>query len=116
MNRTTARNHDTAPSNSASALCRELLWDSGDKPEWIQLLPLGPAVEGRDGRAWTMSDADAVVAASELPLVLDWEHATEIKAPKGDEAPAAGWITELRVHRDGVDMVGVIPEQWRGHQ
>jgi phage I-like protein len=86
------------------------MWDSGDKPEWIQLLPLGPAVEGRDGRAWTMSDADAVVAATELPLVLDWEHATEIKAPKGDEAPAAGWIVELSVVRE--ESAGRTPGVW----
>ena len=31
----------------------------------------------------------------EIPI--DWEHATEIKAPQGEPAPAAGWITRLEV-------------------
>ncbi len=35
------------------ALCTDL---SGDKtpPEWVELLPAGPEIEGRDGRSWTL--------------------------------------------------------------
>lgn len=105
----TARNRLDAE-QSASALCRELLWGSGEAPEWIQLMPIGPAVDGRDGRAWTMPDPDAVVRASELPMVLDWEHSTEVKAPKGEEAPAAGWITALDVVRE--ESAGRTPGIW----
>lgn len=105
----TARNRLDAE-QSASALCRELMWGSGEAPEWIQLMPIGPAVDGRDGRAWNMSDPDAVVAASELPMVLDWEHATEIKAPQGEPAPAAGWIKELSVVRE--ESAGRSPGIW----
>lgn len=107
----TARNRLDAE-QSASALCRELMWGSGEAPEWIQLMPIGPAVDGRDGRAWTMSDPDAVVAASELPMVLDWEHATEIKAPQGEPAPAAGWIKELSVVRVEAAGAGRAPGIW----
>lgn len=111
MTGTTATTRNRADAEqSAQALCRELMWDSGEAPEWIQLMPIGPAVDGRDGRAWTMSDPDAVVAATELPMVLDWEHATEIRAPKGEPAPAAGWIKELSVVRE--DSAGRTPGIW----
>jgi phage I-like protein len=42
-----------------------------------------------------------------LDLPLDWEHASELKAPKGESAPAAGWITALEV-RDGGSLWGKI--------
>ena len=105
----TARNRLDAE-QSASALCRELMWDSGEAPEWIQLMPIGPAVDGRDGRSWTMSDPEAVVRDTTLPMVLDWEHSTEIKAPKGDEAPAAAWLVELDVVRE--ESAGRSPGIW----
>ncbi len=41
-----------------------------------------------------------MIANSELPLHVDYEHASEVRAPKGEEAPAAGWIDKLEV-RDG---------------
>ena len=76
----------------------------GGAPEWVELLPAGPEVAGRDGRRWLFDDPETVAAASldgsdskkkEIPI--DWEHATEIKAPQGEPAPAAGWITALEV-------------------
>ncbi|MCY4584901.1 MAG: hypothetical protein OXB98_02570 [Bryobacterales bacterium] len=79
----------------------------GGAPEWVELLPAGPVVEGRDGRKWRLDDPERVAAESldgsdpkkkEIPI--DWEHATEIKAPQGEPAPAAGWITRLEV-REG---------------
>ncbi len=85
---------------TAAARCVELPPPSsgGGAPEWVELLPAGPEVEGRDGRNWRFDDAAAVAAASmdgskELPI--DWEHSTELKAPQGEPAPAAGWITAL---------------------
>ena len=74
--------------------------------EWVELLPSGPEVAGHDGRRWIFDDPEAVAAASldgsdpkkkEIPI--DWEHATEIKAPQGEPAPAAGWITHLEVRQ-----------------
>lgn len=76
---------------------------AGEIPEWIELLPAGDIVLGRDGRNWRNRDPQAVVdqfAARGLDLVIDWEHASEYRAPKGQDAPAAGWVKELAV-RDG---------------
>ncbi len=71
-------------------------------PDWIQLMPPGPDFRGVDGRAWRMSDAQAVINASKgQPLPIDFEHATHLKAPNGDAAPAAGWIEDFRVRPDG---------------
>ncbi|WP_431474797.1 phage protease [Marinobacter sp. KM021] len=75
----------------------------GEIPEWIELLPAGDIVLGRDGRTWRNRDPQAIVdqfAARGLDLVIDWEHASEHRAPNGQEAPAAGWVKELAV-RDG---------------
>ncbi|WP_375453654.1 phage protease [uncultured Methylobacterium sp.] len=69
-------------------------------PEWVQLLPAGPLLAGRDGRRFTIADPAAVVAATEahgLPLVVDFEHASEIGDKGVGGAPAAGWIEELAV-------------------
>lgn len=73
-------------------------------PEWVQLLPAGPKISGRDGREWLPPLPGAVTAAFARlgrSLVLDWEHATEIKSPKGERAPAAGRVDELREDPDG---------------
>ena len=72
---------------------------SGGAPEWVELIPAGPYVVGRDGRRWLFDQPEQVVKNSMLgaDLPLDWEHSTEKKAPQGDEAPAAAWITSLEV-------------------
>jgi len=70
----------------------------GGAPEWIELIPAGRDVVGFDGRSWIMEDADGVVTAFNSrgrPVPLDWEHATQIRASRGEEAPAAGWIERL---------------------
>ena len=105
----------TLAASIRKALCREAdgrdlllalnfeLPADGTVPEWLELLPTGETVTGRDGRTWRNPDPAAVVQRTlELgrDTPLDWEHATEIKAPKGERAPAAAWITELQV-RDG---------------
>lgn len=77
----------------------------GKAPEWIELIPAGPTVQGRDGRSWLFDhDAQQLVLSSfvgrAIDLPIDWEHATQLKAPKGEEAPAAAWIDALEV-RDG---------------
>ena len=68
-------------------------------PEWIQLLPAGPEVIGRDGRKWRLDDAAAVVAATKLPLAVTYDHAGFFG---GRDAPAAGWIEELEVRAGAV--------------
>ncbi|MEI2742726.1 MAG: phage protease [Candidatus Competibacter sp.] len=78
--------------NFARARCVAL---DGAASEWIELIPAGPDVAGADGRAWTNDAPDGIVAAfnaRHVPLVIDWEHATEHRAPNGLDAPAAGWV------------------------
>jgi phage I-like protein len=72
----------------------------GSLPASLALIPAGPSIRGRDGRSWTMSDPQSVIAAfnqlgQDLPI--DLEHATELKGPNGDEAPAVGWIKKLAI-------------------
>jgi len=77
----------------------------GTVPEWLELLPAGDLVAGRDGRTWRNPDPDSVVQqtlALGRDTPLDWEHATELKAPKGERAPAAAWITELQVRNGAI--------------
>ncbi|WP_282094323.1 phage protease [Epibacterium ulvae] len=69
-------------------------------PDWVQLTPAGPRIQGRDGRSWTLSDPFSVVAAfadyaADLPV--DFEHATQVKGEAGEPALAVGWIKELDV-------------------
>ena len=77
----------------------------GSAPAWVQLLPLGK-VTPVDGRGpWQVTDPAGVVAASldagrELPI--DYEHQTQLSEQNGQPAPAAGWIKELQVRRDGI--------------
>ena len=64
-------------------------------PQWIQLLPAGEVIEGRDGRTWKNPVPQNVFHASnasDQAIPVDVEHSTELKAPQGDEAPAQGWI------------------------
>jgi phage I-like protein len=63
-----------------------------ERAHWLHIMPLGPDVEARDGRRFDMGNVEAVLASTELPLLVDWEHASE----HGDTR-AAGWINELKV-------------------
>ena len=75
----------------------------------IQLFPAGTfaARDGRPGNlrgvnatSWrlTAQDAEAVIVhwqRTATPLVVDYEHQTQLAAQNGRPAPAAGWITSL---------------------
>ncbi len=79
-------------------------------PERIDLLPAGKRITGRDGRAWNNPNPGAVVErvnGGGIDLVLDFEHASELKAPKGEPAPAAAWLHDLRVEQDGRITAGI---------
>jgi phage I-like protein len=71
-------------------------------PDWVQLVPAGPRIMGRDGRWWMMSDPQAVADRFDPTKEpqIDIEHSSEIKAPMGEPAPAVGWIKGIEV-RDG---------------
>lgn len=93
---TTALNQVT-DNHLSAALCVELP-TNGTVPDWIQLIPVGEVV-GRDGRKWNNPDPQAVITQTNAmgrDVPLDWEHATEHKAPKGEEAPAAAWFAEFK--------------------
>lgn len=67
-------------------------------PEWIELVPAGPSIIGRDGRAWVNDKPDGILSAflhDGKAMPVDFEHSTEIKSPKGEPAPAVGWVTVL---------------------
>lgn len=80
----------------------EMFFQDGTVPEWVELIPAGQVV-GRDGRAWNNHQPQGILdafAALAMDLPVDLEHSTELKAPKGEPAPAAGWIKALEM-RDG---------------
>ena len=84
------------------------LSSSGDAepPTEIVVLPAGPWVETRDGRAWTLPDAAAVAERSNALLgdqeaVVDYEHQSLDAQRTGQPAPAAGWISRFRVTPQG---------------
>ena len=93
-------------SHLRAALCFPIPegWTGDGKPaEWIELIPAGPNILGRDGRSWVVDDPAAVVSATnrhQEHLPVDWEHSTYKRGRHGEEAPAAGWIEDLRV-QDG---------------
>jgi len=92
---------------AAIALCSAttIPFDGDAVPEWIHLIPAGE-VRTMDGRGpYRVADAPALMAAS-LPagqkLVLDENHATDLAAPRGESAPARGWIVELQNRDNGI--------------
>lgn len=86
-----------------AALCFELPAD-GTVPDWVELIPAGPEIIGQDGRRWLHDRPQDVVSNSRIgrDLPLDWEHSTEVKAPKGEKADAAAWIVDLEVRANAL--------------
>lgn len=80
---------------------------NGKAPEWVELIPAGPVVIGRDGRQWLFDERAqemvlSLFTARNIELPIDWEHATQHLAPNGQAAPAAAWITELEIRSGGL--------------
>lgn len=96
----------TKPFPTSTARCSAIAMVDGDTaPDWIHLVPAGE-VRTHDGRGpYRIADAAALMAASLKAgdkLVLDENHSTDIAAPRGDAAPARGWIVELQHRADGI--------------
>lgn len=99
-----------APTNPELVLCASMaLPDAaeGAVPEWVQLTPvLNGEIATFDGRGpYQLKDAQAVIAASlayERGILIDENHATDLAAPTGKEAPARGWIKEMQAREDGI--------------
>lgn len=82
------------------ALCAVVFEPDKAPPEWIELVPAGADVTAVDGRKFRNPNPQRIIEAFrtlKLDLPVDYEHSTEKKAPKGEEAPAAGWIKDLEV-------------------
>lgn len=93
--------------SSVAINATELTSEAGVAPEWVLLIP-GGQVLGRDGRSWSNERPEAIIAGhAQLgrDLPIDIEHSSEHRAPKGEPAPAVGWIKELAV-RDGGEIWG----------
>ena len=78
--------------------------ESGRIPETIQLLPAGGYVAGRDGRRWSKSNAELIAQKSNEYLpehIIDENHATDLRAPKGEASPAMGWFSAITAKEDG---------------
>lgn len=76
----------------------------GPVPEWLHLCPTG-TFRGNDGRGpYRLDDVDAVIKASMArgKFPLDECHSTDLAAPKGQPAPARGWIVEMQARADGI--------------
>lgn len=81
------------------SLCFELPEFKVGELRKIKLIPRGD-MTGNDGRHFINNNPEAIVAAFNADprkVVLDIEHATELKAPKGEPAPAQGWFTDFEV-------------------
>lgn len=92
--------------------------DQTNPPEWVELLPAGVDITGFDGRQFKNEDPTSIVKMfKDHPnyIPIDWEHATELKAPEGEEAPAAGWIVDLE-ERPGGSIWGHVEWTPRGAQ
>lgn len=93
--------------NTARTAPLALNFEGAPVPDWVQLTPPGPSIAGRDGRRWTL-DAPAVALAFRDTLAdgaavpVDIEHATEVKAPRGEPAPAVGWLTEVEARGEAL--------------
>ncbi|MGD8172146.1 phage protease [Vibrio sp. TRT 21S02] len=85
-----------------TALCFSMskaMQDESESGMWLPMIPAG-LFAGVDGRMWNNSHPDAVVASFQKKRPFDVEHSTQLKAPKGEPAPAVGWILKLE-NRDG---------------
>lgn len=91
----------------ATALCAalDLPETVGGAPDWVHLLPAGEIRTG-DGRGpYRVRDTAALLSSSLATgdrIPIDENHATDLAAPRGDPAPARGWIVELQQRADGV--------------
>ncbi|MBS9781107.1 MAG: hypothetical protein KGV56_01290 [Gammaproteobacteria bacterium] len=77
---------------------------------WLPLIPAQGDFSGRDGRKWAVTNAQAVIDETELPFLLDVEHASETS----DDTSASGWFTELKIE-DG-QVLGKLELNQKGKQ
>lgn len=74
-------------------------------PVWVHLLPAG-RIETLDRRGpYRVRDAERLIRASfaaSPKIPIDENHATDLAAPRGQPAPARGWIVAMEAREDGI--------------
>lgn len=76
-----------------------------DVPEWINASPADAVIVGRDGRKFDNSHPQRVLdwfKSHRGDIVVDINHSTEIRAPRGEESPAAGFVKEMALRNNEV--------------
>lgn len=97
-----------AASVDAVALCAalDLPAEGSAAPEWVHLLPAGEIRTGDNRGPYRLADPQSLIRNSRLDggdrLPIDENHATDLAAPRGEPAPARGWIVELQHRQDGI--------------
>jgi phage I-like protein len=79
--------------------------DGGGAPEWIHLLPAGVIGTGDKRGPYRALNVEQIIADSflnEAKLPVDINHSIHLRAPKGEEAPAVGWIVAMQARSDGL--------------
>ncbi len=71
-------------------------------PTRIKLLTPSPII-GRNGRQYSFNVEEVLTnfEKNKLEIPIDINHSTELKAPKGEEAPALAWVKSLEADIDG---------------
>lgn len=69
------------------------------------MLPAGQLLKGRDGRAFSIRDQQAILAhlaSLKRPVLLDENHSAVHRAPRGESSPAAGWLSDFKFEAAGL--------------
>lgn len=82
---------------------------NSERKQWIQLVPAGTVETVDDRGPFYVKNLQSIIKASfanakatHWALPVDYEHSIDIAAPKGQPAPAAGWISEMQARDDGI--------------
>jgi phage I-like protein len=90
---------------SLIALLASLDLPAAEAPDWVHLLPSGK-IGTTDARGpYHVTDPAAIIAASFADtdrLPIDENHSTDLAAPRGEPAPARGWIVAMEARADGI--------------
>lgn len=86
-----------SPFENIELCCQIDLEGEGTAPNRMQVLPAPNSdgvIKGADGRIYKFNPQELVVALNgqRQDTVIDYEHGSELLAPKGKKSPAAGWI------------------------
>lgn len=79
--------------------------EDGGAPEWIHLLPAGVIATGDKRGPYRALNFEQIIADSflnEAKLPVDINHSIHLRGPKGEEAPAVGWIVAMQARADGL--------------